>query len=241
MIQLFNLILYQPLLNLLVFFYNTIAFRDLGLAIIFLTIFLKIILYPTSLAQIKNQKLLIELQPKLNEIKKKFSHDRTKMAQATIELYRHHKINPFSSCLSLMVQLPILIAVYQVFRTGILSQELNLYPFIHNPGQLNPIAFGFINFAEKNFPLALLTGMVQFWQSKMLSRKKPPPEVKKEKEAKDESMMAMMNRQMMVMMPLFTVIIGMTLPSGLIFYWLINLILTIGQQFFFFKKQKILI
>lgn len=238
MIQFFNLILYQPLLNILVFFYNTIAFQDLGLAIIFLTIFLKIILYPSSLSQIKSQKSLIELQPKLNEIKKNFSHDKTRLAQETMTLYRQNKINPFSSCLPLLIQLPILIAVYQVFRTGILSRDLHLYPFIYNPGQLNSLAFGLINFAEKNFFLALLTGLIQFFQTKMLSTKKPPAEVKKEKGAKDESMMAIMNKQMIVMMPILTVVIGMSLPSGLIFYWLINLILTILQQLLVFKKTK---
>lgn len=238
MVQIFNFLLYQPLLNLLVFFYNTIAFKDLGLSIIFLTIFIKIILFPLSLSQIKSQKSLIELQPKLDEIKKKFSHDQTKFAQETINLYRQHKINPFSSCLPLLIQFPILIAVYQVFRTGILSQELNLYPFIYNPGRLNPLAFGLINLSEKNFFLALLTGVLQFFQGKMLSFKKPPPELKKEKGAKDEQMMAMVNKQMTVMMPIFTFVISLGLPSGLVFYWLINLIFTIFQQFFIFKFKK---
>jgi len=238
MIQLFNLILYQPLLNLLVFFYNTIAFRDLGLAIIFLTIFLKLILYPISISQIKAQKSLTELQPKMSEIKKKFASDKVRLGQEMIELYRQHKINPFSSCLPILVQLPILIAVYQVFVTGISTQQLSLYPFIYNPGQLNPLAFGLVNFAERSFWLALLTGLVQFFQTKMLSTKKPPPEVKKEKGARDESMMAIMNKQMIVMMPIFTVIIGMSLPAGLIFYWLANLILTILQQLLIFKKNK---
>lgn len=238
MIQLFNLILYQPLLNLLVFFYNTIAFRDLGLAIIFLTIFIKLILYPFSLSQIKAQKSLTELQPKLNEIKKKYASDKMRLTKETIELYKTHKINPFSSCLLLIIQLPILIAVYQVFRTGLSDQVLSLYPFIENPGQLNPFTFGIINLAEKSFFLALLTGIVQFFQTKMFSTKKPPPEVLRKNGGKDESMVAIMNKQMVIMMPIFTIVIGMTLPSGLIFYWLINLILTIFQQLLIFKKTK---
>ncbi|MFN3301873.1 MAG: YidC/Oxa1 family membrane protein insertase [Patescibacteria group bacterium] len=236
MATIFKLILYQPLLNLLVFFYNTIGFQDLGLSIIFLTIFIRIILYPISLSQIKAQKSLAELQPKLNELKKKFGNDKERLSKEMIELYRTHKINPFSSCLPLIIQLPILIAVYQVFKSGILTENLLLYPFIYNPGRLNPLAFGFINLAERNFFLALLTGIVQFFQSKMFPRQKPPPEVRKEKGAKDESTMAILNKQMVLMMPIFTVVIGATLPSGLVLYWLISLVLAILQQSIIFKK-----
>jgi len=238
--QLFNLILYQPFLNLLVFFYNTIALHDLGLSIIFLTLFVKIILYPLSISQIKAQKSLAEIQPKLAEIKKRCGDNREKLAQETMEIYRTHKINPFSSCLPLLIQFPILLAIYQVFRSGILMENLPLYSFIYNPGRLNPIAFGFINLAQKSFPLTLLTGLAQYFQAKMLSTKKPPAEVSKEKTAKDESMTALLNKQMLVMMPIFTVVIGMTLPSGLVFYWLVNLILTVIQQIFIFNKREII-
>ncbi len=235
MSQLFNLVFYQPLLNLLVFFYNTIAFHDLGLAIIFLTVILRLILYPISLFQIKTQKSLAELQPKLMELKKKFNDDKQRLNKEIIELYRAHKVNPFSSCLPLIIQFPILIAVYYVFRSGILEENLSLYPFIYNPGRLNPVAFGFINLAEKNFFLALITGIFQYFQSKMFSFKKPPPQIAKEKAAKDELMMAVLNKQMVYLMPIFTIIIGMSLPSGLIFYWLISLVLTIIQQGIIFK------
>lgn len=238
MTQIFNLILYEPLLNLLVFFYNTIGFRDLGLSIIFLTIIIKLILYPLSLSQLKAQKSFSELQPKLAELKKKFGGDKQRLTKEIMELYRTHKINPFSSCLPLIIQLPILITVYQVFASGILADNLSLYSFIDNPGKLNSLAFGFIDLAKKNFFLALLTGVTQFFQLKMFSQKKPPTELAKEKGAKDESIMATLNKQMVLMMPVFTVVIGATLPAGLILYWLVSLILAIIQQVFIFKKTN---
>ncbi len=203
MIQFFNLILVHPLLNLLVFFYNTIAFHDLGLAIIFLTLLVRIILYPLSISQIKSQKSLAGLQEKVNEIKKQYPNSKEQQAKATMELYRTNKVNPFSSCLSFLIQFPILLAVYQVFRSGITSDNLPIYSFVTNPGKLNPIAFGFLDLASKSFILALLTGLAQYFQSKMLVRKKPPVTVTKDKGAKDETIMTALNKQIAVFQNLY--------------------------------------
>lgn len=238
MITLFNTVLVDPLLNILVFFYNTIAFHDLGLAIIFLTVLVRLIIYPLSLSQIKSQKSLTGLQEKVNAIRKQYENDKQKQTQAIMELYRQNKVNPFSSCLSLLIQFPILIAVYQVFRSGILSDHLPLYSFIENPGKLSTLAFGFLDLSVRSIPLAILTGVAQFFQTKMLSRKKVPATVQGEKGAKDESMMAAMNKNMLYFLPLLTVIIGMSFASGLVFYWLISTLLTILQQYILLKKDK---
>jgi YidC/Oxa1 family membrane protein insertase len=238
MIQLFNTILVDPLLNILVFFYNTIAFHDLGLAIIFLTVLVRLIIYPLSLSQIKSQKSLAGLQEKVNAIKKQYENDKQKQTQAIMELYKQNKVNPFSSCLSILIQFPILIAVYQVFRSGILSDHLPLYSFIENPGKLSTLAFGFLDLSVRSIPLAILTGLAQFFQTKMLSRKKVPAAAKGEKGAKDESMLTAMNKNMLYFLPILTIIIGMSFASGLVFYWLISTLLTILQQFILFKKDK---
>lgn len=238
MIKLFNLILYQPLLNLLVFLYNILPGHDLGLAIIVLTIIIRLILWPLSQQSVKAQKALQEIQPKLKLLQEKYKGDKQKLAMATMELYRESKINPLSSFVPILIQLPILIAVYQVFWKGLKATELALYSFIHNPGALNAVSFGFLNLAKPNIVLAVITGIAQYWQTKMLVKKKPPQEFVKKDGAKDENMMAIMNRQMSVMMPLFTVFIGITLPSGLMIYWLIGLLLTILQQKITFKPKN---
>ncbi len=233
---LFNLIFYQPLFNLLIFFYNIIPGHDIGLAIIFLTILIKLILYPLSLKAIKAQKALNELQPKIEEIKKKFKDQKDKMAQEMMELYKKSKVNPFSSCLPLLIQLPFLIAVYRVFIKGLGSEGLEmLYPFISNPGHINSISFGILDLARPNLVLALLAGAAQFWQAKMMPVKQPP---KSMPGAKDESVTAMMNKQMLYFMPILTVFIGVSLPGGLTLYWFLTTLLTVGQQYFYFKKSR---
>ncbi|MDA2922058.1 YidC/Oxa1 family membrane protein insertase [Patescibacteria group bacterium AH-259-L07] len=229
MIEFFRVILYQPLLNLLVLFYNIIPGNDLGVAIIFLTIVTKLLLFPLSRQGIKAQKSLQEVQPQLEKIKRKHAHDKEKQTKAIMSFYKENKVNPFSSCLPLLIQLPILIAVFQVFRVGLTDTALPVYSFIHNPGVLKVMAFGFLNLAEPSVVLAALTAVFQYFQMKFLSTHKPDQKFAKAG-AKDESMMSAMNKQMKFMMPAFTLFIGMTLPSGLMLYWLASLIISIIEQ-----------
>ena len=237
MFELFDLLLFQPLFNLLVFFYNIVPGHDLGVAIILLTVLIKVVLYPLSHQSIKSQKALQDLQPKMEEIKKQHRDNKEAQARALMELYKREKVNPLSSCLPLLIQLPFLIAVFHVFSRGLSSESLGLlYPFIQNPGQLNSLSLGFFDLTKPNLFLAGLTGLSQFWQSKMLVNKKQP----KIPGAKDEDMMAAMNKQMLYFMPIITVVIGASLPAGLILYWLVTTLLTVLQQHLIFGSKKAL-
>jgi len=233
---LYNTILYQPIFNLLVWFYNIIPGHDTGLAIVALTIIIKLILYPLSQQSIKRQKALQDLQPKMEELKKKHKDKPQELTKATMNLYKQEKISPFSSCLPLLIQLPFLIAVYQVFRKGLANgQSLEiLYRFVNNPGNLNPIFLGLFDLSKPNIFLAVLAGIAQFWVSKMLISKKQP----NVPGAKDEAMTSIMNKQMVYFMPVITVVIGLSLPSGLTLYWFVTTLLTGLQQIYFFKKKK---
>lgn len=236
MVTFFNTILFQPLFNALVFLYNVIPGHDLGVAIIILTILVKFALFPLSYQSIKSQRALQELQPKLDALKKQYGKDREALARETMKLYKEEKVNPLSSCLPLLIQLPFLIAVYQVFINGLHAESLRwLYPFVQNPGSLQSTAFGFLDLAKASIALAVVTGAAQYLQTKMLATARPP---KAMPGAKDEDMAAIMNRQMQIMMPAMTVIIGISLPSGLVLYWLATTLLTIGQQYFMFKPKQ---
>jgi len=232
----FQTIFFQPILNLLVFLYNIVPGHDLGIAIILLTLIIKLILYPLSNQSIKSQKALQDLQPKIEEIKKKLANNKEEMGKAMMALYKDNKVNPFSSCLPLLIQLPFLIAVFQVFQKGLTNGSLDLvYSFIHRPEAINTISLGFINLSNKSITLAVLAGAAQFWQAKMMPMKAPSVHGNG---AKDEDMATMMNKQMTIIMPLMTVFIGATLPGGLTFYWFITTLLTIAQQHYIFKKSN---
>lgn len=236
MAQIFQTFFYQPILNLLIFFYNHVPGHDLGLAIILLTIVIKLVLYPLSRQSIKSQKALQDLQPKLNEIKEKHKGDREALGKATLALYRDNKINPFSSCLPLLVQIPFFFAVFRVFRNELNNHSLDLlYPFLTKPDTLNTFFFGVLDLSQPSKILAILAGLAQFWQTKMLMAKKPSI---KAPEAKDENMAAIMNKQMLYFMPALTVFFGFTFPGGLALYWLVTTLLTVAQQKIVFQGAK---
>jgi len=233
MANIFTTIFYQPILNLLVYLYNTVSFHDLGLAIIFLTVVLKLLLWPLGRSAIKSQKSLQDLQPKIDELKKKYT-DKAELSKATMDLYKENKVNPFSSCLPLLIQLPFLIAVYRVFQDGVNNKLSYVYSFIVRPESINLISFGFLDLGKPNIPLAILAGLAQFWQAKMMVTKKPAV---KTAGSKDEGMAAIMNKQMLYFMPAITIFIGISLPGGLTLYWFILTLVTALQQLLTFRKK----
>lgn len=235
--SLFNSILYQPIFNLLIGLYNVMPGHDLGMVILVITIIVRLISYPLTSSSIKAQKALQDLQPKLEEIKKQFPGDQTKQSQATMELYKNNKVNPLASCLPMLIQLPIFIALFLVLRDSLSSNTLsqNIYPFLHNPGQINFISLNFLNLSQPSTILAVLAGLAQFVQAKMMSTKSAPP--KAGAGAKDENVLSTMNKQMLYMMPILTVIIGFRFPAGLTLYWFLNTALMVVQQMIIFKKN----
>lgn len=232
----FQTFFYQPILNLLVFLYDIVPGQDLGIAIVLLTIVIKILLLPLSKQSIKSQKALQDLQPKVEELKKKYANNKEEMGRKMMALYKENKVNPFSSCLPLLIQLPFLIAVFRVFREGFKNGVLDLvYPFIERPESINTLSLGFLELSKPNVYLAFLAGAAQYWQARLMMSKKKAE--KKKDESKQENMMAIMNKQMLYMMPVLTVFIGLTLPGGLSLYWFLTTVLTAVQQIYIFNKK----
>lgn len=234
----FETLFYQPVLNLLVVLYDVIPGNDLGIAIILLTIIIKLLLYPLSKKSIESQKKLNEIQPEIEEIKKKHKNDREALGRETLELYKRRKINPFSSCLPLLIQLPFLFAVFRVFRNGLANGSLNLvYSFIPRPDHIKTLSLGVFELsAPHNIVLALLAGLSQFYQTKMMMARKPA--TPKPANENTEDFTAIMNKQMLYMMPVFTGFVAYSFPSGLALYWFVTTLLTILQQAYMFRKSK---
>lgn len=242
--SLFTTIIFQPILNLLIWFYNVLPGSDMGFAIIALTIVVKLILHPFTRAQIKQQRALQDIQPKITEVRARFKDDKEAQAKELMELYKREKVNPASSCLPLLIQLPVFIGLFRALQDGLAAKSLDLlYPFVANPGSINHMFIGVVDLTKPNYVLAVLAGAVQFWQSKQLMKKPspaepPPADVKGSEGAKDEDMAAMMNKQMLYIMPVVTVFIGISLPGGLSLYWLIMSVLTVVQQHIYLRKPN---
>jgi len=236
-INFFYIILYQPLFNSLVILYNYIPGHDFGIAIIFLTLIIRIILFPISVKAVNSQRSLQKLQPKLQEVQKKYKNDKEKQAKEILELYKTEKINPFSGLLLAIIQLPILIALYRVFWGGLNPKELvGLYGFVSNPGHINSLFLHIINLSKPNLIFAVLAGLTQYFQTKMLL----PNNVNalSGKSGKEADFSQIMQKQMLYFLPIFTIIILINLPSALGLYWTTSGLFSIIQQYLIFKKDK---
>lgn len=249
MIELYNTVLYEPIFNTLIFLYHVIPGRDMGVAIIILTILVKVILFWPSLSTLKSQKKLQDTQPKIEELRKKYKDDREELGRQLMSFYKENKVNPFSSCLPLLIQLPILLALYQAFfkglqvdpATGLLAadQVAHLYGWLqatYATTALHTVAFGFLDLAAThNIILAVLAGGAAFYQAKTMQAKRA--EIKTEG-AKDENVAAAVSKQMMYLLPIITVVFGYQFPAGVTLYWLISTLFSLGQNLYFFRIRK---
>ncbi len=235
MVQFFTTTIYQPIFNLFVWFYNLVG--DVGVAILLITILFQLILYPLNNKSIRAQKQLADLQPELERIKRENKGDQQKLATETMKLYKDNKINPFGSCLPVLIQIPIFLALFYVFQNAFRETSFELlYPFVSNPGSIDPVMFGIYDLSGNSAVLAILAGIAQFIQTKMLMAKRPP--VNAGEGAKDESMAALMNKQMLYMMPVLTVVIGFQFPAGVVLYWFFRTVLSIIQQWLVFRSHS---
>lgn len=232
----FTTIIIQPLLNLLVGLYDVLG-HDLGVAIIALTVIIRVVLYPLAQSALRSQVAMQEIQPKLKALQAQHKGNREALAKATMALYRESKVNPLSSCLPVLIQLPFLIGIYWALQRVVAGQSFELlYPFVPHPGAMDTVAFGFLPLGKPSILLAVLAGVAQWWQTRMLSATRPPATVAK-REGKDEDMMAMVNKQMMFMMPIMTVVIGVGLPAGLTLYWFATTVFQALQQRMLLQKR----
>ena len=246
---LFNEVIYRPIYNFLIFVYNFIPFQDFGVAIIIVTVILKFLLVPLSRKQIESQKKMQEMQPKIKALQEKYKNDKEKQTRALMEFYKENKVNPFSGCLPIILQLVFLIAIYQVLfnisSSNLLVDPKELYSFISNPGQINQYFLGIIdlsnkiNFSQLNLKvvpqviLIILAAVAQYFQIKMIS-----PKVVTDKKDNAPDVAQMMTKQMMYLGPLLTLFIGIKFPAGLALYWLISTVFAIIQQVKILEKEK---
>ncbi len=224
-------VLFRPLFNLLVGLTNIIPGNSVAWAIIFLTIIVRLILLPSFLHQAKamqkNQEKMKAIQPKLDDAKRKHKDDKAKHAEETMKIYKEAGVNPASGCLPLIIQLPILIALYRVFFTGLTKDTYHyLYSFVAHPVVLNFSFFG-INLNAPSLLLGIIAGLFQFLQMKYLA-----PQTPSQPGANDETaaMMASMQKNMMYIFPAMTIFISLSMPAALALYWAVSTLFGILQQ-----------
>lgn len=214
---LYHTFLYQPLVNALVFLYNTIAFGDLGVAIIILTVITRFLFFPLFQQMIRQQAILQKLKPDIDKIEKEFRGDLEKKGRAQLELYKKHNVNPFSMIFVLILQVIILIPLFQIFHGApeTLAAK-DLYSFIAAPTSFHNSLLGLIDLKEQSIILIILASIFQYWQGYLsLSVQKSP---------------APGSRQMALLAPVLIIAVLWTSPSAVWLYLLASNIFSLGQQ-----------
>ncbi|KKQ91084.1 MAG: Membrane protein insertase YidC [Microgenomates group bacterium GW2011_GWC1_41_8] len=226
---LFNEVFYKPLFNGLIFLYNTIPNHDMGVSIIVLTIIIRLILWPLTNKSIRSQKALAALQPKIEEIKKKFKDNKEAQAKALMAVYSENKINPLGGILPILIQIPIIFALWRVFLNSISSDFSSIYPFIQAPAEIQTIFLGLFDLTKRSMLLAVIAGVLQYFQTKMIM-----PSYTKTPEGRSSGNAdfgRIMSKQMLYFGPVISMVIFWTLPAALPLYWIVVTLMTILQQY----------
>lgn len=220
MLYLFNIFLYYPITNILVILYNTLAFGDLGVAILILTIIVRLCLAPMQQKTLQQQAVMQKIKPEIVKIQEQHKDNKEKQTILLLELYKKHQINPFNTFFILLIQLPILLALFRVFTNGLSGNISNIvYPFIYNPGAFNPISMGILDLNQTNIILIILIAIFQFIQIYLSSAM-----FASDRKALSTSLITG------IMISLFSVIVLWNLPSAVAIYWMITILFAIGQQ-----------
>jgi len=235
--NIFDILLYQPLFNLLILFYEYFPGHDFGVAVILLTVFIRFLLYPLMAESLRVQKVTMMIQPKMKEIQDKYKDDKEKQAMFIMQLWQEHKINPFASFLFLLLQIPILWTLYRVFLDGFKDGSLSMvYGFLPNPGTINATFLGIADLSGPYPAFAVIAAVLQYIQVKMMTPPKPV-DTGKEK-TQSEQFAEMMRWQSIYVFPALTALIFWGLPSALGLYWVVSSLFTIGQQYVILKSNR---
>lgn len=264
--NLFDLILVQPIFNILIFIYGIIPGQDFGVALIIFTIFVRLLMWPLIKKQLHQTKVMRQIQPELVKIKAKAKGNRQLEATMAMELYKEKGVSPFSSIGTLLLQLPIFIALFAVV-THITGDHSNIAKFTYDflegipgiqsaiTGHLNDTLFGIdltqkaLDGATTHWPLlimAIIAAILQYFQSKMIL---PQPKEKKKlrdmlkeqadgKEVDQAEISAQMTSKMIWLFPILTFWVSTYLSGALVLYLLTTNAAAIVQQYLVLHKDE---
>ena len=221
----FHFLFTQPLFNILVVFLN--IFHDLGFSIIAITLLIRVVLYPLFYKAAKNNLVMQKLQPHIQNINEKHKDHPENKSLALLALYKENQINPLSSLLIIIIQLPILIALYSVFIVGITPDSLkDVYSFITTPTIINNLFFNKIDLLLPNLLIIVLAGLFQFIFGLVSLPKNSNP--------KDPQYL--IAKRMLYFTPILTVAVLWKIPSALGLYWLTSSLVSLLQQLYINRK-----
>ncbi len=220
----YTTIVTQPLYNAIMFIVNLLPNHDLWIALVIVTVLFKLILVPAFKKQVRDQIIMAHLAPKMKKMQEKLKDKREDLARETMAMYKKYKVNPFVSIFLLLVQLPFLIGLYQIFYYDIATYSNLLYSGLSIPENINKLFLGF-NLGEKSIVLAVIAGVSQYILGMYMFKKKT------EQEQKDETeFMRAMNMQMKYFLPGVIAVVCAITPAVISLYIIVTNLFGIGQE-----------
>jgi len=238
MISFFKTIIYTPLYNILILLLN-VSWIDVGIATIILTILVKLILYPISKKSTITQTKMKEKEGELSLIKEKYK-DKQEQALKIMEFYKTNNINPFSSILTVLIQIPIIFSLYYIFfKSGlpVINTEL-LYSFVKIPTNVSMSLLGIIDVSQKSIVLAALAAVTSYWQMHIASSGLDGKDVSKTNAStlNRPDFAKMMAKQMKYTMPFIVFFISWKISAVVALYWFVSNLMSVAQDLYI-KKQ----
>lgn len=231
MIFLWTTVIYNPIYNALIFIAQYGTAQNVGLAVIVLTIIIRLILFPVSKKGVVSQYKMKLLEPKIKELKdKKLSKEEE--ARQQMELYKKEGVNPLSGCLYLLIQFPILIAINLMFHRG-LNQPIHLYSFLNTNGLGNTL-FGFIDLSKPYLLLAIIAGVTQGIQAFIV----PQQNTTSGQSDMQSQLMKSMSFQTKYIIPLVIIYVATKFSAALSLYWAVTNIFSIAQELYLRKTVR---
>lgn len=234
----FDAVFYHPLYNLLVWFIDIIPKNDAGAAVVCLTLLVSVALLSISKKAIKTQLALKVIEPELLKIKKEIAN-KEEQARQTLAIYKKYKVNPFSMMALVIIQIPILLALFFAFRGLPEIDTEALYSFVKAPGNVNMMFFGVFDIGQKSVVMAVIAGVTQFIQAYIVTSYKQKPKAKDETKTMQEQFAQSMQTQMKYVLPVVIGFISAGLPAALPLYWSVRNIFTSFQELAVRKKGVI--
>lgn len=236
----FHTLFYKPMYNALIFILDILPTHDVAIAVIILTILIKIILLPLSHKMFKTQIIQRKIQPIISKIQEEYKDNKQMLGVKLLEVYKEHKLNPFSSILLMIIQIPIVFALYFVFANGGLPEinTTDLYSFVSRVNNINHILLG-IDFTKANIVVGFLAALFQYIQIRLSLQNMNKIEDKPLSEMKPEEMMQkQMSFMMKYFIPIVIFIASLKVSAAVALYWIVSSLFMIGQELYFRNKYK---
>jgi len=233
----FNAVFYDPIYNALVALVALIPGSDVGIAVILVTVVIRLILLPFSLSAVRTQRAMKVLEPKIKELKEKHKGNKEKEALDTLALYREARVNPFASILTVFIQIPVLLALYFVFYYEPFPaiNAARLYAFTPVPDMISLEFLGVISVAGKSMVLAFLAGITQFYQAHLaLSGTMKPSDTK----SMQNDFQRIMGMQLKYVFPFIIAAISYTTSGAIALYFITTNIAGVVQEIYVRKALQ---